>query len=166
MSQHKNTTNLLQLNTTGLSKHKIVALNKYLDNTNAHIAALAETHRIISDEEFPEYEIAQSCIEGGASLLIHKSLPCSEVLDLKTKDIDAVLCITQLERCPILVGSVYIPPNKETKLKKFLKDLKKVKNTVEQTKSTVFWFLGTTTPDTQCGKTIKSTNMGNYWKTM
>ena len=123
MSRNKNKTNMLQLNTSGLSKHKVVALNKYFDNNSTHIVALSETHRIVSDEEFPEYEIAQSCIEGGESLLIHKSLSCTEVLSLKSKEVDVAWCITYLERCPILVGSVYIPPNKEKQLEKFLKNL-------------------------------------------
>ena len=74
MSRNKNKTNMLQLNTSGLSKHKVVALSKYFDNNSTHIVALSETHRIVSDEDFPEYETAQSCFEGGESLLIHKSL--------------------------------------------------------------------------------------------
>ena len=117
---------MLQLNTSGLSKHKVVALNKYVDNST-HIVALSETHRIVSDEEFPEYETAQSCNEGGESLLIHKSLSCTEVLRIKSKEVDVAWCITYLEHCPIFVGSVYIPPNKEKLLDKFLKNLNEVR---------------------------------------
>ena len=76
---------MLHRRTSGLSKHKIVALNKYLDNNSTHIVALTETHRIVSDEEFREYVTAQSCIEGGEILVIHKSLSCTEVLTLNSK---------------------------------------------------------------------------------
>ena len=56
-------------------------------------------------------------------MLIHKSLSCTEVLSLKSKEVDVAWCITYLEHCPILVESVYIPPNKEKQLEKFLKNL-------------------------------------------
>ena len=121
---------MLQLNTSGLSKHKVVALNKNFDNNSTHIVALSETDRIVSDEEFPEYKTAQSCIEGGESLLFHKSLSCTEVLRLKSKDFDVAWCITYLEHCPILVGSVYIPPNKKKALEKFLKFLNETRKNV------------------------------------
>ena len=123
MSRNKKKTYMLQLNTSGRSKHKVVALNKNFDNNSTHFVALSETHRIVSDEEFPEYETAQSCIEGGESLLIHKSLSCTEVVISKSKEVDVAWCITYLEHCPILVGSVYFPPNKEKLLKKFLQNL-------------------------------------------
>ena len=45
------------------------------------------------------------------------------MLRLKSKEVDVAWCITYLEHCPILVGSVYIPPNKEKQLEKLLNNL-------------------------------------------
>ena len=61
-------------------------------------------------------------------MLIHKSLSCTEVLSLKSKEVDVAWCITYLEHCPILFGPVYIPPNKE----KQLENLPKILNEARQ----------------------------------
>ena len=56
-------------------------------------------------------------------MLIHKSISCTEVLSLISKEVDVAWYITYIEHCPILVGSLYIPPNKEKQREIYLKNL-------------------------------------------
>ena len=91
----------LQLNTSGHSMPKVVALNKYLEDTHSQIVAL-KTNRTIPNGEFANFEVLQSCNyhkKGGVSLLVRKNLSFCDTTDLKTNEVDAVWSIAYLERC-------------------------------------------------------------------
>ena len=92
MNPNTLTVNFLQLNASGLSMHKVVALNRYLQDTHSQIVALGETQRTFSNHEFANFDVLQRCNycnKGRVSLLFGKLVVC-EIRDRKTNEVDAI----------------------------------------------------------------------------
>ena len=142
----------LQLNSSGLSWHKLVALNEYPEGTDAQVIAPGESHRTISNVEFANFEVLQSSNpgnKGGKSLLIRKRLSFYCAPDLKTNKVDAFSSIVYLDCFTLLVASVYIPTDCDSQMNIFIETLRR--------NVRASCFRVTIMPDIQCGKILKST---------
>ena len=101
------TLNVLQLSTSRLSMHKLVALTINLEDTQSRIKAPVETQITISNDAFANVEILQSCHyqnKGGVSLLIRKNLSFCGIRDLKMNEVDAFWSMINLECFLLLVA--------------------------------------------------------------
>ena len=108
----------------GLSSHSSTALSFYLNQGKPHAVILTETHRELAAHEINNYSAISYCGttgQGGVSILVRKDI--THVPKIFNAPIDSVWTIVTINRIPILLGAVYIPPTSSPKLQTLINQL-------------------------------------------
>ena len=111
-------------NLAGLSTHSSTALSFYLNQRKSHAVILTETHRELAAQETNNYSAISYCGttgRGGVSILVRKDK--THVPKIFNAPIDPVWTIVTINRIPMLLGAVYIPPTSSPKLQPFISQL-------------------------------------------
>ena len=85
---------------------------------------LTETHRELAAHEINNYSAISYCGttgQGGVSILVRKDI--THVPKTFNAPIDSVWTIVTINRIPILLGAVYIPPTSSPKLQTLINQL-------------------------------------------
>ena len=104
-------------------KHS-TALSFYLNQRKTHALILTETHRELAAHEINIYSATSYCGttgQGGVSILVMKDI--TQVPKIFNASIDSVWTIVTINRIPILLGAVHIPPTSSPKLQAFISQL-------------------------------------------
>ena len=102
---------LMQVNMAGLNTHSSTALSFYLNQGKPHAVILTETHREPAAHEINNYSAISYCGttgQGGVSILVRKDI--IHVPKIFNTPIDSVWTIVTINRIPMVLGGVYIPP--------------------------------------------------------
>ena len=112
---------IMQVNMTGLSNHSSTALSFYLNRGKLHAVILTETYRELAAHEINNYSAISYCGttgHRGVSILVRRDI--THVPKIFNAPIDSVWTIVTINRIPMLLGAVYIPPTSSPKLQTFI----------------------------------------------
>ena len=113
---------IIQVNMAGLSTHSSTGLSFYLNHGKPQAVILTQTDRKLAAHEINNYSAINYCgttDQGGVSLLVRKDI--THVPKIFNAPIDWT--VFTINRIPILLEAVYIPPNSSPKLQTFISQL-------------------------------------------
>ena len=107
----------MQVNMAVLGTHSSTRLSFYLNQEKPPAVILTKTHKELAAHEINNYSAISFCGTKGqeeVSILVRKDIPyVPKIFNAPT---DSVWTIGTINRIPILLGAVYIPPNSSPKL--------------------------------------------------
>ena len=104
----------MQLNINGCSQQTKLALDKYMNETEADLVFLQETKTSeIQENDFKNYQIylkpnkVNPKRQGGVAVLVHSSIISNRTLELESEDTDLLFFTAALGKKRILFASAY-----------------------------------------------------------
>ena len=116
----------VQLNSSGLSNAKQIALEKYVDDMKPDFITLNETKQGISHDIFKNYwtfSHHQLAHHGGVALSLPKDVNCCAIPTFREKLFGSIWCAVYLGHNSFILATPYIPPNTENFIKYFFNGL-------------------------------------------
>ena len=139
----------MQLNINGCSQQTKLALDKYMNETEADLVFLQETKTSeIQENDFKNYQIylkpnkVNPKRQGGVAVLVHSSIISNRTLELESEDTDLLFFTAALGKKRILFASAYTKPNGIEDLKKVMQQLEYASQNIQNFECTELMMLG------------------------